>query len=446
MADLVRPPATVFDHSILPLPDGPFIKHMAIHHPYYDDQRAAFLSRIPCFDTRADLTPSEGGMLTTDEEIEKYEEWAGVHRGTMTLVCYALTGGKHGILSTRRFKGTRELKAELKRVEKSELGYDEVLTADMYFFYPVDYFKNPQYEVFKRFEDWKLPMMREMEDHPILKTWEAVYVHDLSRRRWARNSESRKERNYPLEYLNDAVKYRDEKCLLTGSSGPLDIAYIVPRGMCDKFWANCLASYSKTMGRGKGHTVADRARVEDNMLSLRRDVQYVFDKGDFCITVKERALVANFVSRRHIDTARALHNCQVRTLSVVRLPFLLARLGWTFFQKLDRGFLTLQELYRDDFPVESEEEDNQGGTSVGKGQEGNQDSSSMAREREECRGDSSLGIQQNGNGDEPMMDVEQNEARDELSIDNGDYGSEGQGGEVVTRKRKRKKKKGGSRK
>ncbi|KAJ6259168.1 hypothetical protein Dda_6066 [Drechslerella dactyloides] len=316
----------------MPAPER--IKVIAINHPSYDDIGGIFLQpyaldQVIEGQDPADYDETEDAfLLTTKKDIDLFNKRAGIHHGTLLLACFALTGGKNGVLSPARLTDQSQIRELFSRLETDAAAVsNEVLTEARYYYYPLEYFDNQEYEVLSSFRDWAAPNKESLDSNPVFRLWNSAWTNDLEiKHQTGQVIKSRLE--FAMSNASMSIKARDVTCKMTGILDPLDAAHIVPEKE-RAFWD--LNNLSKRRS-GRQGLPSDPTAVEDNLITLNKNIHHVFDQGAFCFTVKENTFVAHFSEAHFLDTLRMLHNRPLRTPSTANPIYLFVRFAWTFFQ------------------------------------------------------------------------------------------------------------------
>ncbi|KAJ6259170.1 hypothetical protein Dda_6068 [Drechslerella dactyloides] len=348
---LARPPASLWSTLALPIPKDLTEKVISINHPSYTGADTAFL-QLPALDIAPEQQPGTGGrpkwqagdneFLTSADDLERWKQIAGIHRGTVTLACYVLTGNKHGVLSPTPFTNQAQIDQELRLFDDSNLGsaYDEVLTADKYFWYPVDYFDNQNYYITTKFRTWDVPNSEALGSNPVYNIWQRAHNADRIQSNYPKYDMKRTFER-PGMGGGSASEIRlwvteiDETCRFTGSHDLLKAWR--QHSLTKKLYSSDESAFKE----GVSHTCHP-----ENLISMCPNVQAAFDQQKFFLTVKSDTFVANFISSLQsnaqsvcLDTLRLLHNRPLREPSSTNLLFIFIHLAWCTFRHVNRRFL-----------------------------------------------------------------------------------------------------------
>ncbi|KAJ6260354.1 hypothetical protein Dda_4580 [Drechslerella dactyloides] len=279
---LIRDPLTPWTAAPLKIPGDGSIKFISIRHPSYPDSKNEFFC-FRAFDFATDETvvhaqPAGIDTLTSNDDIKAYDNAAGIHHGTVAFACFLVAGNQPGILSPSRISSPEELASLVAESRlNSETWYHGLLKKELYYYYTNDYFTNQGYNIITDFRLWEYPSAEILNQCDPFSIWKTS--HD--------NSEMLPPALYgPVSDLSSNIKARDGGCRLTGTIDACDVVHIIPE-MHKEWW------YDQGMRRycGRTKTGADPTFVPDNLISLRKDVRYVFDQAGYCFTVKTHSLL-----------------------------------------------------------------------------------------------------------------------------------------------------------
>ncbi|KAF3924263.1 hypothetical protein ABW21_db0205329 [Orbilia brochopaga] len=325
---LVRDPLTPWTAEPLKIPAGDSIKLIRICHPSYPD----LINDFFCFralDLATEETPiyanAEGNdPPSSDDDIKAYNRAAGVHHGTVALACFIVAGNRPGILSPTRIPSPEELDRLVADSRNNvETRYNSLLKEELYYYYTNDYFTTRMYDVVIDFQAWEYPTAELLSQCDPFSIWKTS--HD----------ESKLLPSEPLlvSDLSWYTKARDGGCRLTGTVDACNAAHLIPE-MHQEWWhRQAMRRYCRGTKTG-----ADPTLVPENLISLRKDVHFVFDEAGYCFTVKNGIFVAHFLRFEFPDTLKLLHNRPLRAPKSIPLQYLLARFAWSVIKSIDGEF------------------------------------------------------------------------------------------------------------
>ncbi|EWC44887.1 hypothetical protein DRE_00946 [Drechslerella stenobrocha 248] len=325
MSELVREEFSVWAATPAQIPLKPKVKSISIRNPQYDKINTFLHLPALDFDQNTQFEAATNAPLHTPNDLAKYNKVAGLHRGTITMACYALAGNKYGVLSPCRLANKADIESQLAEVHSSPTGFDEVLNMPHYYFYTVDFFETSGYDVITNFPDWTFPTAEELELNPVYQLWLNAYT-EIQDRMLERDLELKSQVHCAPSDISTHVKTRDVVCRLTRCHDPLDAAHLVPEK--EKiFWER-----SEFNMLSKNSAISsDSTAVAENMIALRKDVHHIFDQRAFCITLKGNTFVASFCTLDYCDSLRAFQNRPILEIATAALPYILTRFIWTFF-------------------------------------------------------------------------------------------------------------------
>ncbi|KXT00641.1 hypothetical protein AC578_4023 [Pseudocercospora eumusae] len=138
---------------------------------------------------------------------------------------------------------------------------------------------------------------------------------------------------------DQSAKERDASCRLTNHRETREMAHIIPRSEQAWLESNNMDRY----GRGKTLSGGHIADAPENIVMLRHDVHYLWDKMDFSIVPKVHKSSQTWSWFAHVhsestELQHLYHNLELLPLSYIRHELLFARLAWNIFPML-RNFL-----------------------------------------------------------------------------------------------------------
>ncbi|KAK6517409.1 hypothetical protein TWF281_004066 [Arthrobotrys megalospora] len=309
-SSLARGHLTPWSPSPLQVPHRMDMKRTNVRHPFYPDNVNTFYVSLALDTSHAETpayTAAKNDLLTTDEDIKSHTAVAGTHHGTLAFACFILSGNKPGVLSATKVTSSGELDDLVaEALADSEDYYNNVLKEEFYYYYTVDYFTNPNYEIVSKFSEWIYPDDATLESCLVFKSWETAYE---------KSENTMKPPEVPQSVLSFAVKVRDDGCRLTRNLDACDAAHIVPE-MEKKWWDR----HGMSRFCQAGNESSDPTAVIENLISLRKDIHFVFDQAGYCFSVK------------YPDSLRLLHNRPLRAPKSISLPYLVTRFAWTILR------------------------------------------------------------------------------------------------------------------
>ncbi|KAK6335642.1 hypothetical protein TWF696_002409 [Orbilia brochopaga] len=184
---LVMDPASLWHMAPYPAPYLSYLKKVSLCHPGRSDGQNTILrwaaldhsmkrseSREVLAYKGLDLDPLRSG-----DDLDIYDEIGGVHQATLILACFVLTGGKNGVLSPKRLTQTSQIEELFSELNANNAAYDDILTEEKYYFYPLDFFQNPRYQIVSSFREWKLPEAHILNANPVFAMWDKASSDNL---------------------------------------------------------------------------------------------------------------------------------------------------------------------------------------------------------------------------------------------------------------------------
>lgn len=132
-------------------------------------------------------------------------------------------------------------------------------------------------------------------------------------------------------------KARDGSCRVTDQNEVTELGHIIPEGEREWFVRNCMDRYRRGPKTGP-----DVLGAPENILTLRPDIHFLWDRMDFSI-VPKMDHQSSWVWVIHVHTVSdelcsLYHNRRLHPLSGLAWRFLLARFAWDILPMI-RGFL-----------------------------------------------------------------------------------------------------------
>ncbi|KAF3918441.1 hypothetical protein ABW21_db0201903 [Orbilia brochopaga] len=337
---LVRKPVSLWNTTAYPVPHSLQLKSIDLCHPHYaDTDKMNIFFQCMAIDYETETSDDDGFPAYESSESGRvpfryykklYAPRAGVHRGTMLLACFVITGGLNGVLSPTRLTQESDITKLLSELGSRASAYDEVLTEAKYYFYPLNFFDEPRYRIILSFREWKPPSRDELDLNPVFALWKKAWTDDAED---ADEKGDYRGRQYFTESkASTRAKNRDITCKLTNSRDPLDAAHVIPETET-AFW-RC-HGYHRSLRELSLPSKSRPTAVQENLITLRTDIRRVFNEPAFCLTVKENTFVAHFLSGKFIDTLRVLHNRPLSRPSTTNLLFLFTRFAWTILAYME---------------------------------------------------------------------------------------------------------------
>ncbi|EOD47903.1 hypothetical protein UCRNP2_5350 [Neofusicoccum parvum UCRNP2] len=259
------------------------IRRIVFRHPGYSDEASVLLS-----------------LQAPDDPA------GGLHHETARLACAIVAGNRwDGFLSESRDP----------TVTPTSIQPDGILRAPEYYFHLPNVPLDPPYPVCPRFSDWRFP------HHRLPPSWAALSVDvDL----------------VPLRsQLSAAISARDGTCRISAHGEGVELAHLVPRSEDEWFHRNGMGQYISDPSCAAASAIDDPA----NILLLRADIHYIFDRRRFVLVPRPHAVDDSSVPAVHVlapspELVALYHNVPLQPLRGVAAEFLFARFAWSIFPYL----------------------------------------------------------------------------------------------------------------
>ncbi|KAF8514801.1 hypothetical protein BDD12DRAFT_116191 [Trichophaea hybrida] len=247
----------------------------------------------------------------------------GLHYNTAATACYIIAANRPGVLFSQLFTQSQFAAHVQSHPECLAPNLDQLLTNKWYWFYPLDWEKDPKprYPVCPDFRSWAFPH----QHFPTLEPWNHSNVP---------LDEEIREYNVAPSAASASVKSRDKRCKISDYADALESAHLIPRE--ESIWYK-----SNRMGQYADNPVSTTNPTTDvaNLIALRDDLHSIFDQRFFVLVPKGSAFHVHFLVLTK-DLGPIYHNREVRGLtSVVSPEFIFARFAWAIF-RYDPGFAT----------------------------------------------------------------------------------------------------------
>ncbi|KAF8539796.1 hypothetical protein BDD12DRAFT_980730 [Trichophaea hybrida] len=300
-------------------------------HPGYAFGSSVML-QLPPIDTLA-TTPSTTTTITDLAEATAALSLhgagsmrLGLHYNTAATACYIIAANRPGVLLLQRFTQSQFAAYVQSHRECLTPDLDQLLTNNRYWFYPLDWDKDPtpRYPVCPDFRSWAFPH----EHFPTLKPWNQSTATNVPL------GEGVREHNVAPSAASASVKKRDKRCKISDYADALESAHLIPRE--ESFWyeSNSMAQYALNPVSPTNPTTNVA-----NLITLREDLHSIFDQRFFVLVPKGSAFHVHFLLPTE-DLSPIYHNREVRGLiSVVSPEFIFARFAWAIF-RYSPGFTT----------------------------------------------------------------------------------------------------------
>ena len=239
----------------------------------------------------------------------------GLHYGTAFLAC--------AIVSVNAFHGYL---SEARDGDKLILEWDDLLLKNDYYFHV----PTAHNDVVEGQSSSGSPT--DKEPYPVYPTFDHwVFPHSKIPDNWLKFSLSRLTGKLDLApplapTLDDYVRFRDTRCLITSSRDYVENAHVCPRKKKKWFKRNGMEYYNISRLLG-GHYLLDDV---SNGMAMRSDIQKAFDDRIFLISCKESKWILHFLEVTN-ELGSLYHNRSISLADEVSPSFVFVRFAWAIF-------------------------------------------------------------------------------------------------------------------